>query len=147
MRLYYSALFGGELALVVAYLGMRSVIWSIVWCDLGGKGSKKRFRTLYSPFQYARMRCLIVHTKLHRSNFRFWVFVKDLFWICEASFTLAAWIVPLVVSTSYLNLISTIYNTQASVLFMVMALQFTGHGNRSNTKYDQIRKNKRTKKR
>lgn len=134
---FFIAIFGN-------YFLIREIIWSIVWCDKGGKyNSLKKLKENRNIFERLTMKYLEQYTNVHKKEFTFWLKVKLIFVISQIILLAIFILCGLLLKDFYCKAIRIIIVVQALIIFII--LWFQTDTNRS-TKYDRIRINKRHKK-
>ena len=122
------------------YFMIRSIIWSIAWCDKGGKyNSMKKIKQSQTTVSKANMFYLLQYTNAHRKEFIFWIKVKLYFIIIESMFVIAYVACGVFENTIYCDAFRTIAVVQSIVCFFILVFQ--SDMNRQ-TKYDRCRRNK-----
>lgn len=120
------------------YYMIRDIIWSIVWCDKGGKyNSLKKLKRNKSYFQKISMRYLEEYTDVHRKNYRFWIKFKLGFEIVEFVFLLAYFVCIMLDNSIYCKILKIVIILQSFLMSVILIMQ--SDINR-NTKYDRLRK-------
>ena len=125
----------------INYFSIREMLWSIVWCDKGGKyNSLRELKNGRTVRQKITMLYLMPHVKKHYNEFLFWYRVKKIFVVSQVVL-LILYFVFAFIKTSYLyEVIMFLIILQSGIIFIIFRLQ--RDANRS-TKYDRIRMGKR----
>lgn len=124
--------------ILIGYLFIRHIIWSIVWCEKGGKYNKlSKLKRGIGIIQRITMRYLSPEINHYKRPYLFWMNVKKAFIIAESIaisiyiLCMFLWQVSIVV-----EIIMILINAQAFLLVLLMRFQFDIN---RNTKYDRIR--------
>jgi len=124
---------------VGAYFFIRSLIWSIVWCDRGGKSNKlsrlKRGRTVAEKISMAY---LCEYITVHSKEFRFWCRVRRIFAITSFAVCLIGILLGVFYSSAvgFANVFGIGYLALSIVFANVFMWQFDLN---RNSKYDRKR--------
>lgn len=122
------------------YFMIRNIIWSIAWCDKGGKyNSMKKIKQSQPTVSKASMSYLLQYTNDHRKQFIFWMKVKLYFIIVESILLIAYIACCFFENTIYCNAFRVVSIVQSIVCFFILVCQ--SDTNRQ-TKYDRCRMNK-----
>lgn len=133
---------GSILTNIGSYMLLRSMLWSIVWCDIGGKYRKiRKLKSGVKFYDRIRMKYLKEHTKDFSRNFEFWFSVKNIVEIVLIIFSVSI-VLGFIFYPFICAILVFIYNTYCIILFIVIASRFDVH---KNTKYDRIRLGKNKK--
>lgn len=143
---------GFHIGLLLAFLGVnifnyymiRDMIWSIVWCDKGGKyNSLKKLKEDKNIFQRLSMKYLGQYTNGHRKEFVFWLGVKSFFVISQIILLIIYVVSEFILNDFYCDKIRIFVTVQSFVVSVV--LMFQSDTNRE-TKYDRMRRDKKSQK-
>lgn len=125
----------------LGYYFLRSLLWSIVWCDKKGKYRKlKKLRDNRSFVERMKMDYLEDYVKEHKQNFKFWITIKKVYEILETVLLIFYIIFSFFVLKGhhcefYLSYFIYPIICQAVVFSFVFMCQENDH----LTKYDRIR--------
>lgn len=123
------------------YFMIRGIVWSIAWCDKGGKhNSMKKIKQSQTAVSKVNMLYLLQYTNAHRKEFIFWIKVKLYFVIIESIFVITYIACSVFNNTIYCDAFRVVAVAQSIVCFFILAFQ--SDTNRQ-TKYDRYRRNKR----
>ena len=128
--------------IVVGYIFIRCMIWSIVWCEKGGKYNRLiKLKKNVSIPRRITMNYLISQTTIYRKEYLFWMKVKSVFVIAEAVVTILYIIGMFLWQLSVvIEIIMILITAQAFLLAFLMRFQFDFH---RHSKYDRIRINRK----
>ena len=123
-----------------SYFQIRTIIWSIVWCDKGGKFNRvTKLKQAQSFTKRFRMNYLIEHTNVHQKNLKFWLCIKSLFEIGQG-LLLVVGTVCCLLDTYVSHLIVNVICLESLLVMLILLCQ---SGINRNTKYDRIRMNRK----
>ena len=116
------------LILVIAnlcnYDMIRDVIWSIVWCDKGGKyNSLKKLKRNIGFFERIRMNYLEQYTNTHRKNYKFWIKLKCCFEVIEFVLSIAFLLCSVFENNVIILTFKLIVLCQSFAIFVILRLQ------------------------
>ena len=128
---------------VIGYYFIRYTIWSIVWCDRGGKyNSLKKLKKDKSFWEVVNMKYLENYVDDYESTFRFWFLAKKIYVIAEC-FSTGLFLILYFVSESVTSrVVMIIITLQSVIVSLIPQFQIDSY---KNTKYDRIRLQKRHK--
>ena len=128
---------------VVGYYFFRNIIWSIVWCDRGGKyNSLKKLKKDKSFWEVVNMKYLENYVDDYKSAFRFWFSAKKIYVIAECFLTGLFLILYFVSESVTSRVVMIIITLQSVIVSLILQFQIDSY---HNTKYDRIRLQKRHK--
>lgn len=128
---------------VIGYYFIRYTIWSIVWCDRGGKyNSLKKLKKDKSFWEVVNMKYLENYVDDYKSTFRFWFLAKKIYVIAECFFTGLFLILYFVSESVTSRVVMIIITLQSVIVSLIPQFQIDSY---KNTKYDRIRLQKRHK--
>lgn len=123
------------------YYFIREIIWSVVWCDKGGKyNSLIKLKNQASLIDRIGMNYLKSHTNTHRNAFVFWAKIKRAFALMQ--FLLFVLYVACIIfwqPSIFIQIFVLFVVLQSFVWFMILRFQF---GLNRKTKYDRFRESK-----
>lgn len=123
---------------------LREVVWSIIWCEIGGKSKKlRKLKKNVGFFDRVRMKYLYVYVKNYQREYNFWMRVRYIYIFVEFVFAFVCVIFFFIADYVFLKHLIRGFFYQAFVFSLVILFQFDHN---RNTKYDRIRENKRNKK-
>lgn len=128
---------------IVGYHFFREIIWSIVWCDRGGKyNSLKKLKRNKSFWEIVSMKYLENYVDDYKDALRFWLSTKKIYVVVECFFT-GLYLVLFIVSESFISrTVMIAIAIQSLVVSLIPQFQIDSY---HNTKYDRIRLRKRHK--
>ena len=131
-----------SLFFIFGYFELRNILWSIVWCDKGGKYNRlKETKTGRSFFELLTMRYLIQYIKEHQKEYRFWLKIKGVYVFLQP-LLLAVYIVFCFFDGTFFEISKGVIIAEVFVVIAFLLLQFD---TARNTVYDRIRIDKRRK--
>lgn len=123
------------------YYMIRDIIWSIAWCDRGGKyNAMKKIKQNETVFSKIKMGYLLKYTNIHKREFIFWTKIKLLFEIFELIFLVSYIVCMFYKDSLFCDIVKIIVIVQAFICFFILVFQ--SDINRQ-TKYDRLRRNNR----
>lgn len=139
------ALFAGSIAVCVGtYFLIRSVIWSIIWCEIGGKSKKlKKLKNKVGLFDRVKMKYLYDYVKNYQREYNFWMRVKSIYVFVEFVFTFVCITFFFIRKYVFRKYLIIGFFIQTLVFFLIISFNFDHN---RNTKYDRMRMNKRNRK-
>lgn len=146
IRIIIVLLFIFIISLLVGYFFVRNVIWSIVWCDKGGKyNSLMKLKKDISLGDRISMKYLEQYTYLHKKEFNFWMCIKKVYVILEFVFLIVYCLLCLYWQMSvYIEIFMIVIILQGVLVCLIFMFQTDTN---RNTKYDRVRLNKRKNRR
>ena len=139
-RELYLILFLVALAMnLISYFFIRCLIWSIVWCDKGGKQNKlsklNRQKRIADKISMAHLRDFV---NSHTKQFDFWYRIKQIFVIVEFIFAVVGVIGGCLYSYLVIcaNIFILFYLLESFIFAWIFMLQFDTS---RNSKYDRMR--------
>ncbi|MBQ2940087.1 MAG: hypothetical protein IJE00_06935 [Clostridia bacterium] len=132
-------LIGAFLLVCESWFLIREILWSIVWCEQGGKYRNiRQLKEKATLWNRIRMRYLQQYVSQYKKAFTFWHLFLRMFTICESIF-IFLYIVLLLFFFDFTiaRVIMLVLFGQAFLLFLFIAFQFDIN---RNTKYDRLRK-------
>ena len=128
---------------VIGYYFIRYVIWSIVWCDRGGKyNSIRKLKKNKSFWEVVNMKYLENYVDDYKSAFRFWFSAKKIYVIAECFLTGLYMILYFVSESVTSRVVMIIITLQSVIVSLILQFQIDSY---KNTKYDRIRLQNRHK--
>ena len=125
------------------YDSIRSMLWSIVWCDKGGKyNALRNLSDGKSIVEKLKMSFLTEYTKEHRASFQFWMRVKLCFEVAEPILFAIYLICGCIDFGTFGLAIQVLIIVQSILLFVVLLFQNLN----KTTKYDRIRMERKQRK-
>ena len=126
------------------YFLLRDMIWSIIWCEIGGKYKKlRKLKKNVKFFDRVKMKYLYAYVKNYQRGYRFWMIVRYLYIFIEFVFAFVCVIFFFIADYVFIKHLIWGFFYQAFVFSLVILFQFDHN---RNTKYDRIRENKRNRK-
>lgn len=127
----------------VSFSFIRHLIWSIAWCDIGGKERRvDKLQRTQNLISRLNMRYLQNYTNKHRQEFLFWITIKSLHNILSFIFIVISVIITMIypMIEDFANFYSIFFCIGSFALCLILAFQFDIN---RNTKYDKERKNRK----
>ena len=129
---------------LVTYFMLRDMIWSIIWCEIGGKSKKlRKLKKNVKFFDRVKMKYLYAYVKNYQREYNFWMRVRYIYIFVEFVFAFICITFFFIAEYVFRKHLIIGFYTQALVFSIVISFQFDHN---RNTKYDRIRRNKRNKK-
>lgn len=127
---------------IINYYSIRRIIWSVVWCDHGGKYRKLKNISKNQPFyNVATMKYLKQYVSEDQKQFDFWINIKRIF-VASEFLILIIWFALVLINGFLAKVILIAIFFQAFIIFLLLNIQEDAH---RNTKYDNVRLMKKSK--
>ena len=128
-----------------SYSLIREIIWSIVWCEQGGKYRKiKQLKEQERLWERIKMTYLRKYVSQYKKAFNFWHLFLHIFSVCEIILFLAD--ISLLIffpESAIARVVMQLFLGQLFLLFLFIVFQFDI---KRNTKYDRLREEHRISK-
>lgn len=129
---------------IIGYTIIDDIIWSIVWCDKGGKYNSLIKLKKKSLKDILTMKYLEEHITYHKKSFRFWLSIRNIYAVLEI-LLLATYLILYFIDSenSWYNVFMIFVTLQSVISFLFFIFQTDIN---RNTKYDRIRLYRKRKK-
>ncbi len=124
---------------IPTFLLIKSYIWSIIWCDKGGKyNSLRRFKRTLSISERLGVKSVIQHLTLYKREYKIWRTIELLF-IIISTILMCGYIAIYIFAedqgvTKDISFYVTLFVSSAFYIFMCLKFDWN-----RNTKFDRIR--------